>query len=65
MSEFEVPAFYPITSMTSSDDECDECEGNSSTTQPGTAMPSGAAVASIEELDSLADCQSQGCVALH
>ena len=64
MSEFEAPAFSPITSTTSSEDECDECEGISSTTQPATAMPSGAAVASVEELDSLADCQSQGCVTL-
>ena len=64
MSDFEAPAFSPITSTTSSEDECDESEGYFSTKQPATGMPSGSAAASLEDLDSLAEPQSQGCVTL-
>ena len=62
MSEIDRPAFSSITSTTLSEDEGDESEGCSSTKQPATAMPSGSAY--VENSDFLAECQSQGCVAL-
>ena len=63
-SDFKAPAFSPITSTILSKDECDKSEGSFLTKQPATRMPSGPAAASVGDLDSVAEPQSQGYATL-